>query len=252
MATTNIQMYMSVKIQQIVLLIVLFSQNAMAQVIVQLDGYSDLKPGIYNTKSTDAVLIGFNPVVVEPQINFKASGQTAFLKVDKQQIALFDKLNASGASKPVGVLNKTSVIRVDTIFYQETFKDTTKEWFLTFNVWYAITINGIQYYTDFKVHDFIGYTMKLDQYKQEFLLVSQSDGYDGIYDSGYPNYFFVAVLNNKNELIFDSKILDFDFAEEYWDPAYVQTQMTNKGFEFTLIGLDKPFRAIWSGKDIIF
>lgn len=233
------------------ILTLIFHISAFGQVIVRQDNYSNFKFGVYQTKSIDSEIIGFKPLVIEPQTKFIDGEQTAFLKIENKAIALFDKINDSGASKPVGVLTKTSVIQVDTIFYREIYKDTTKEWFLTFNVWYAITINGQQYYTDYKVHDFIGYKKKLDKYNQKLLLVSQNTGYDEFYDNGYPNYFFVAILNNKNELIFDSKILDFDYGDEYWEPEFVTTQMTDKGFEFIINGLNNNFKAIWSGKDLI-
>ena len=220
------------------------------QEIVRQDNYYDFKVGIYNTKSLDPELIGFKPFVIEPQTKFVDGDKTAFLKVENKVIALFDKINDLGTSKPVGVLAKTSVIQVDTIFYREIYKDTTKEWFLTFNVWYAITINGQHYYTDYKIHDFIGYKKNLDKFSQELLLVSQNTGYDEFYDNGYPNYFFVAVLNNKNELIYNSNILDFDYGDEFWEPEFVTAQMTDNGFQFTINGLDKKFNAIWTGKDL--
>ena len=152
------------------------------QEIVQHDGYYDLKFGIYETKSVDKELIGFKPRVIEPQTEFKNEDNSAFLKVKGKVIALFDRVNDKGTAKPVGVLTKTSFIQVDTIFYKEIFKDTTKEWSLTFNVWYAITINGKQYYTDYKIHDFIALQKKMPKYNQEFILVSQSTGYDEYYD----------------------------------------------------------------------
>lgn len=233
------------------ILTLIFQISAFGQVIVRQDNYSDFKIGIYQTKSMDPDIIGVKPLVIEPQTKFFDGERTAFLKVENNVIALFDEIYVSGTSKPVGVLTKTSIIQVDTIFYREIYNDTTKEWLLTFNVWYAITINGQQYYTDYKVHDFIAYKMKLDKYSQELLLISQSTGYDEFYDNGYPNYFFVAVLNNRNELIYESKILDFDYGDEFWEPEFVIASMTEKGFEFTISGLEKKCNAIWSGKNLI-
>ncbi|NHE55929.1 hypothetical protein [Cyclobacterium plantarum] len=223
------------------------------QEIVRQDGYYDLKFGIYETKSLDKELIGFKPRVIEPQTEFKKEDNSAFLKVKGKVIALFDRVNDKGTAKPIGVLTKTSVIQVDTIFYKEIFKDTTKEWSLTFNVWYAITMNGQQYYTDYKIHDFIALQKELPKYNQEFLLVSQRTGYDEYYDNGYPNHFFVVILNDKNEITYNSEILDFDYGDEFWDAELmgsVSTEMTENGFEFNLSGLEDNFNGIWTGKEL--
>ena len=223
------------------------------QEIVQHDGYYDLKFGIYETKSVDKELIGFKPRVIEPQTEFKNEDNSAFLKVKGKVIALFDRVNDKGTAKPVGVLTKTSFIQVDTIFYKEIFKDTTKEWSLTFNVWYAITINGKQYYTDYKIHDFIALQKKMPKYNQEFILVSQSTGYDEYYDNGYPNHFFIVILNEKNEITYNSEILDFDYGDEFWDTELmgsVSTEMTENGFEFNLSGLEENLNGIWTGKEL--
>ena len=172
---------------------------------------------------------------------------TAFLKVQNQSIALFDQIDDLGTHKPIGLLQKTSIIQVDTIFYREIYRDTTKSWFLTFNVWYAITINGKEYYTDYKIHDFIGFKNVLDKYNQELLIVSQSTGYDDYYDMGYPNYFFVAVINSDKKLIYESKILDFDYGEEFWEPEFVDTRYIEEGFEFTINGFESEYKAVWTG-----
>lgn len=237
----------------LIILTLIIQLPVFGQEIVRQDGYYDLKFGVYKTKSLDKKLIGFKSSVIEPQTEFKNEDNSAFLKVQDKVIALFDRVNDKGTAKPIGVLTKTSVIQVDTIFYKEIFKDTTKEWSLTFNVWYAITINGQQYYTDYKVHDFIALQKEMPKYNQEFLLVSQNTGYDEYYDNGYPNHFFVAVLNDKNEIIYNSEILDFDYGDEFWDAelmSSVSTEMTENGFEFKLSGLEDNFKGIWTGKEL--
>ncbi|HYG38323.1 MAG TPA: hypothetical protein VD908_06885 [Cytophagales bacterium] len=235
------------------ILTLIIQLSVFGQEIVREDGYYDLKVGAYETKSIDKELIGFKSIVIEPQTEFKNGDNSAFLKVKDKVIALFDRVNDKGSAKPVGVLTKTSVIQIDTIFYKEIFKDTTKEWSLTFNVWYAITINGQQYYTDYKVHDFIALQKEMPKYNQEFLLVSQSTGYDEYYDNGYPNHFFVVVLNDKNEIIYNSEILDFDYGDEFWDAelmSSVSTEMTENGFEFKLSGLEDNFKGVWKGEEL--
>lgn len=230
-----------------VMLILILQLPVVGQVIVQRDDYTDFKIGIYKTKSSDKDIIGLKPLVIEPQTKIIDRENTAFLKVEDNVIALFENVNDKGINKPVGILTKTSVIEVDTVFYREIYKDPTKEWFLTFNVWYAITINGQKFYTDYKIHDFIAFEKKLDKFNQEFLLVSQNTGYDGYYDVGYPEYFFVLVLNAKKSMVYESKILDFENGDEFWEPDYVKTQFTDNGFEFVI---DK-YKAVWTGKDLI-
>lgn len=237
----------------LIILTLIVQLPVFGQETVLQEGYYDLKVGIYDVKSLDKELIGLKQNVIVPQTKFKSEVNTAFLKVQDKVIALYDRLNDSGTINPIGVLTKTSIIQIDTIFYKNIFKDTTKEWSLTFNVWYAITINGQKYYTDYKIHDHIALREKLDKYNQELLLVSQSTGYDEYYDKGYPNHFFVVVLNENNDIIYESEILEFNYGNEFWDAELmgsVSTKMTEKGFEFKLYGLEDNLNRIWTGKEL--
>jgi hypothetical protein len=235
------------------ILILIFQVSVFGQETVQQDGYYDLKIGIYQTKSLDKELIGSNPTVIEPQTKFQSKANSAFLKVQDNAIALFDRINDKGTVKAIGVLTQTSVIQVDTVFYREIYRDTSKEWMLTFNVWYAITLNGEQYYTDYKIHDFIGLQEELAKYNQQFLLVAQSTGYDDYYDRGYPNHFFAVILNDNFDMSYNSEIFNFDYGEEFWDAELmrsVETEMTEKGFEFKLYGIEDNFEGIWTGSEL--
>ena len=237
----------------LIILTLIIQLPLIGQEIVRQKGFYDFKIGIYETKSLDKNLLEFKPTIIEPQKEFKQKENTAFLKVEGRVIALFDKINDLGESKSIGVLTATSVVQVDTIFYKEVYKDTTKEWSLTFNVWYAITLNGKKYYTDYKIHDYIAFQKELKPYNQKFLLVSQSTGYDGYYDIGYPNYFFVVVLDNNDQILFESDVLDFDYGDEFWDAelmSSVSTEMTENGLQFTLYGIDDKFMGLWTGKEL--
>jgi hypothetical protein len=223
------------------------------QQIVQQEDYYELKTGIYETQSLDTNLIGLKPAVIEPQTALKNGKNTAFLKVQDKVIALFDQINDKGEIDPVGVLTKTSVVQVDTIFYNEIFSNTTEKWSLTFNVWYAIKINDQTYYTDYKIHDFVSLQKSIPQYSQKFLLVAQSTGYEEYYDKGYPNLFFIVILNDKDEIAYDSDILDFNYGDEFLDEKLmwtVSTKMTAKGFEFKINGLDETFEGVWTGSEL--
>jgi len=226
---------------------------AFGQEIVQQDNYYDLKQGIYKTQSLGKDLIESKLQIIKPQESYVDKENIAFLKVTDNEIVLFDQINDLGTKKPIGLLTETSIIEVDTIFYNEIYNDPTKDWYLTFNVWYAIKINGRTFYTDYKIHDRIAYQKEINDFNQKFLLISQSTGYDEYYDRGYPNYFFIAVLNQENEMIFNSSILDFDYDDEFWDAELmgtVKTKMNESGFEFTLHGPNESYTATWTGKEL--
>ncbi|PCJ01512.1 MAG: hypothetical protein COB15_00915 [Flavobacteriales bacterium] len=233
--------------------LLLLGLNGFGQTTVQQESYYDVVVGVYTTKSTDKELIGLKPSVIQPQSKIINNDKSAFLNVEQKVIALFDRVNDLGTAKPIGVLTESSIIQVDTIFYKEIYKDTTQEWFLTFNVWYAITINGQIYYTDYKIHDFIAYRKNLDKYNQEFLLVAQSTGYDEYYDIGYPNYFFIVMLDENQEMIYNSEVLDFDYGDEFWDEELmnsVKTEFTDNGLVFTLSGVNDEYIGVWTGKEL--
>jgi hypothetical protein len=222
-----------------------------SQETVLQENYYNIVIGNYETKSSIEEFIFASYPIIKPQIKFYPN--TSFLKIEQKGIALFNSINDLAKIKPIGILQESSVIQIDTIFYKEIYKDTTKEWSLSFNVWYAITINGKQYYTDHKIHDFVAFKMNLDKFNQEFLVVSQSTGYDEYYDKGYPNQFFIAILNDNKEMIYDSEILNFDYGEEFWDNermSSLETEFTENGLEFTLIGVDSIYKGIWSGKEL--
>ncbi|MFT5970084.1 MAG: hypothetical protein ACI8ZO_000589 [Flavobacteriales bacterium] len=76
---------------------------------------------------------------------------------------------------------------------------------------------------------------------------------DGYYDTGYPNFFFVVVLDEKNEIVFDSKILDFDCGDEFCDAELMGSlskETTDKGFEFMLYRIEEKIEVVWTGKEI--
>lgn len=231
----------------------MIQNSVFGQVIVQRDSYYDVKFGTYETKSVDIKLTSLRiNASIKPQTIVKNAENTAFLYVDKA-IVLFNTMNEKGLFGTVGLLRETSAIQLDTIFYNEIFKDTTKNSSLTFNVWYAITINGKQYYTDYKIHDFVALRKKMDKYDQELLLIAQNTGYDIYYDKGYPNQFFAITLNSDNEIIYKSDILKFNYGDEFWDHElmnHVSGYMTKKGFELTLFGIE-DYKGIWTGEELI-
>ncbi|WP_108809097.1 hypothetical protein [Aquimarina spinulae] len=83
-------------------------------------------------------------------------------------------------------------------------------------------------------------------------LVSQNTGYDEFYDNGYPEYFFVIILDTKNQIVFISKLLDFNYGDEFWESEFnVKISYKENGnFKFTIIGLDEKYTGIWNGQEL--
>ena len=223
---------------------------ANAQKRVEKPGFYDVKSGTYVCKSLSMDL--FKPTYIEPQAHYTGGEKMAFIYVGEKVVALFDCINDDGQAREVGVLAHTSIVEVDSIFYREIFRDPDpkKPWSLTFNVWYAIKINGKKYYTDYKIHDFVAMQLEMKLYHQKMLVVAQSTGYDEFYDNSYPNEFFPVVLDEKDEIIFQSAILDFDYRDEFWAED-VTSHQDEKGFH-VVIGTPNynSTSATWDGKSL--
>ena len=221
-----------------------------SQTKIRTDNYFEPKIGIYETKSLEKI---FNSPLIPRQTKYNKGENVGLLYVGDKAVALFDRINDKGKNQPVGILTKTSFIDVDTIFYNEIYRDTTKAWHVTYNVWYAIKINGKRYYTDYQIHDFIAFETFLEKFNQTFLLVAKSTGYDYFIDNGYPNEFFALILDKKNELVFETKLFDFNYSDEFWEVnlGSLVTKFENDKFEFTIKGVDTNFTAKWTGKEMI-
>ena len=79
------------------------------------------------------------------------------------------------------------------------------------------------------------------------------DSSPSYYDRGYPNHFFAVILNDNFDMSYNSEIFNFDYGEEFWDVELmrsVETEMTEKGFEFKLYGIEDNFEGIWTGSEL--
>ena len=210
--------------------------------------YDKIKVGVYQIKSLSDYK---NIKVIERQIKYNKPKTSGLIYVDKKPVYLFDKVNDRGKSKPIGVLTQTSFIDIDTIYYNEIYKRPTKEYFVSFNIWYAIKINGKTYYIDSQTHH-IAYQKDLKSFNQKFLLLCQSTGYDFNRDTGYPEYFFAIFLDSKNEMLFDSKEFDFVYGDEFWAEDYGSIKVTESKeiFTFTLLGFKNKIVAKWDGRTL--
>jgi|GEM_PF-140378 len=210
---------------------------------VYMQYYNFRNTGFYETQSVKQVKNTLP--VISSQTNYVNSGKTRLIHIDKNPIALFEAPNNDEA--PVGILTKTSFVETDTIFYNEILQNAADESLLTFNVWYAIKINGKRYYTDYQLHDYIPYKKKLTAFNQTFLLIAKSTGKDEIYDVDYPDDFFAIFLDKNEKIFYVSDILDFEFENEYFDAksfASMATTSEDGAFEFVVA----DFAGSWDGK----
>ncbi len=166
-----------------------------------------------------------------------------FLNPQNRKIVLFEnhKLNDL---KPAGILNYLTQVRIDSTFYKLKFKDYTN------CVWNRININGKYYYTDVDIHDF-SLSKELVNLNQKVEIIGQYDGYDGAYHLGYPEYFFLIFTDNKNKVIYKTKVLEFYLNDEFAmdeDILKLNWNENIKSYEITLIGHQEKMRINWNGK----
>ena len=251
----------------------LYCENDSKQ--IYSDGYMTLQKGIYHSKSSDSKLILSSNRKIEESV-FK---DTLFLNdyslkyiANEDPIALFTKMDNVTSDDVSGILDKSAFVIVDSIYYKNRYIDsdnapmTLQQWSdliekedtyffkypLSYEVWYALSINGKRYYTDYKLHDLVEYKLYMPAKKQLLLLCSQSTGYDGGYDLGYPDYYVIVVLQ-KNEdgwkQIYRSQRLDLNNggADEYGMSDVYPIEVSNKD-DNVEINFSNFFRITWNGK----
>ncbi|KYG82311.1 hypothetical protein [Roseivirga echinicomitans] len=172
--------------------------------------YGEFISGVYTLKSTDSSYFSTDLKVIEPEITLNQTDRTEYLVVGEQPIVLFKNSSPQGKEDIAGVLMKSSFIETITSHRKRVLRDFTKKWSITHEVWSEVVINGQTYYTDIKLHDFLGYNFSFSAQKQTLTFVAKRSGYDGNYDTGYPENWHFIVLDEKKEIIFDSgELLDF-------------------------------------------
>lgn len=242
------------------------------------DHWMIVEKGTYHPKSSDSTFIASTGTLIEGNV----LGDTSFLNYDnirylanEQPIALFTKMDNVSATDVAGVLKESSLVTVDTIYYNRRYIDsedapmTLQHWSdltgtddnyffkypMTFNVWYAININGKKFYTDYKLHDLIEYKLYMPTKKQMLLLCSQSTGYDGGYDLGYPDYYVIVVLEEGKDgwkQVYRSQRLDLNNSgeNEYGISDIGSIDVVNKD-KNVVINFSDFFQITWTGKSAI-
>jgi hypothetical protein len=227
--------------------------TAIGQVNIVADGYYDkFKNGHYVNQSTDSTRLQTAKIIVTPQTTIPLlDDKTALVFPPPQGILLFkDRVNKSDPKK----LLKPTLVQIDTVFYNQIYQRDSGTLF-SFDVWYAVKINGDTYYIDYQPQDFLAFQYKLTDHKQLLTIYGQSTGYDNYSDSGYPNNFHVVVFSIKDHIMtifYCSDQLPFDYEDEFWEVSgsmKYQYIADKKELEFEIFGTPN-YKAKWTGKTL--
>jgi len=231
----------------------IFSQNA--EFFNDYRSYENIISGVYTQKSTSEEFISLDLPEVGNQIKIIETNEGVdFIKVNKTSIVLFDSHNIE-TNKPIGKISRTIPVTVDSVFYKEIYRDYSKPWSISFNVWNRIIIDNKPYYTDCDIHDY-SILEPIDELQQKVLIIGQCTGYDYAYHLGYPEYFFLIIMNENNEVLYESKILDITIGDEFaMKEDFLKTNWNNetKTFELTFsnqleIEEKRSIKVFWNGK----
>lgn len=155
----------------IIFLSLIFSIRLQAQteiVLIYSDTYHSLKNGVYDSKSQDKRYISSTTNQIDPFIlsdtSMLANPKLMYLAID-DSIVLFNNMNPMTMGDVAGTLKKSTLVEVDTIFYNNIYinsPDAPMSWDEfselinndstyykykpTYDVWYAIKINGKKLY----------------------------------------------------------------------------------------------------------
>lgn len=253
-----------------------------APVNIESEKYRIIQKGKYQPKSTDTKFIEGQNKEIETFLvtsrSFVESPACMYLANDAP-IALFRNMNPKTTEDVAGILKNSTLVEVDSVFYNAVFIDSEEapmsfeKWYelldkdstffeskpLTYDVWYAIKINGKKYYTDYKLHNYIEYRAYIPFREQIFLICSQGTGYDGGYDRGYPDFYEVVVLEkpelqeNKWKQIYRSPKLDMnnEGIDEYGISDYLTSEPIVMGpGDDLVINFGNFGKLIWNGKKL--
>ncbi len=206
--------------------------------------YDNQQEGTFESNSLSEKYLNRDLQIIEPNIEtLNPKDFPYFLNPQNRKIVLFENHKMNDL-KPAGILNDLTQVRIDSTFYKLKFKDYTN------CVWNRININGKYYYTDVDIHDF-SLSKELVNLNQKVEIIGQYDGYDGAYHLGYPEYFFLIFTDNKNKVIYKTKVLEFYLNDEFAmdeDILKLNWNENIKCYEITLIGHQEKMRINWNGK----
>lgn len=239
---------------RIVVILALAVSNLSGQSIKQSPTYFDLVPGKYELQSTAKKFNAGTKIEGQSQVD-SIHGNTGYLVPPKTGIALFTNSSPESSKDVAGRLYSNSIIELLQIEYRATYQDPDTAWRYTHEVWYKILINGIQYFTDFKVHD-LELARRLPKFDQDVALAFQDTGYDNFYDNGYPEHFHLLVFRRTSGrlvLRFDSQELAFKCNCEFWEidsDTYEWKILDNGSLFIKLDGYKDAFVGTWDGSTL--
>jgi hypothetical protein len=240
--------------------LILFSTSIFSQEATFLNdyrSYENIISGVYTQRSTSEEFISLDlPEVVNQIEIIEPNKGLDFIKVKKTSIVLFDSHNIE-INKPIGKISSTVPVTVDSVFYKEIYRDYSKPWSISFNVWSRIIIDNKPYYTDCDIHDY-SILEPIAELKQKVLIIGQCTGYDYAYHLGYPEYFFLIILNENNEILYESKILDITIGDEFaMKEDFLKTKWNKETKTFELIFFNqleteekRSLEVFWNGKEM--
>lgn len=211
--------------------------------------------GVYSKKSLDSQGLQDVKEVISPQLEMGPDqGTFAFMFPPETGVLLFKCKNLSDPSNIAFKLSAATVVRIDTIFYNQAYL-SPKDSLFSFDICYALNINGKRYYTDFRPHDFVPFKRPLLDHGQLLCLAGQSTGYDMYADNGYPDLFHIVVFRktgNSLQLIFESGQLPFRYEDEFWEDEESLKWSYNTGkkeLRMEVMG-DPGYEGVWDGNQL--
>lgn len=236
-------------------LLLLSAISASAQVsIVSKHNFNFVK-GVYSSKSQHAQSLQDVKEEISPQLEMRPDqGAFAFMFPPHTGVLLFKSKNLSDPGNITGKLSAATVVRIDTIFCNQAYL-SPKDSLFSFDICYALNINGKRYYTDFRPHDFVPFKRPLLDHGQLFCLAGQSTGYDMYADNGYPDLFHIVVFQkagNSIQLIFESGQLPFRYEDEFWEDEESMKWNYDTGKKELRIEIkgNPGYKAVWDGREL--
>lgn len=211
----------------------------------------NVQSGVYKPASTEAAALAKTAAEIAPQTFLpKPHPAMALLFPQPGGILLFTSEKLSDVA---GKLLSPSLASVDTIFHNQVYlqKSGDSDRY-SFDLRYALQINGKRYYTDFRPHTFLSFRYPLVYHKQLVMLAAQDTGYDMYADKGYPERFHMAVFSMQNggiKMHFTSDELPFQFGNEFFDDDVVKAEYRadDQTFRIEIKGRHETYRGIWDG-----
>lgn len=238
-------------------ILIICVNQALAQEFVVSPFNFNIEQGFYTPASTNAQALAGTQQEIAPQTFMqKPDANLSLLFPWSGGILLFKSKNTRDLSNVAGKLISPSLTVVDTIFHNQVYRqkvDGVEKY--SFDICYALLIDGRRYYTDFRPHNFIAFRYPLVYHEQLFLVAAQMTGYDMYADKGYPEHFHVAVFDMQNGGIktrFVSEELPFHYGHEFLDESdhviKSEYKAEDQSFRIEIEGLNETYRGLWDGK----